>query len=215
MRQLAIFVAVTLAFFLMSAAAPAEQPLPAKSFLLPNDPVAFKPGPGSDIAAAFCLICHSAEYVYMQPAHDQVRWAEIVRKMKHFFGCPIPESQIEPLVEYLVSQNTENQGLLVAEMSGVEPGPRADVSQAPGQTVYETHCLNCHGVGGKGDGPIGQALIPPAADLTSKSVGSKSDAALLNTIRQGKAGTAMPAWKGNLSEVQMLAVLAYVRGLRH
>ncbi|MEO8327766.1 MAG: hypothetical protein ABI618_18095, partial [Nitrospirota bacterium] len=33
---------------------------------LPSDPISFQPGPGSDLASRYCLMCHSAEYVYMQ-----------------------------------------------------------------------------------------------------------------------------------------------------
>ncbi len=58
---------------------------------------------------------------------------------------------------------------------------------------------------------MGKMLIPPAADLTV--LGMKSDKELLATIRNGRPGTAMPSWKGNLSAQAIVDVLSYVRGL--
>ena len=80
-----------------------------------------------------------------------------------------------------------------------------------GQRVFEKSCVNCHGVSGKGDGPIGRALIPPAADLTV--LGNKSDKEVLDTIRNGRPGTAMPSWKNDLSPQEIMNVLAYIRTL--
>ncbi len=82
-----------------------------------------------------------------------------------------------------------------------------------GKAIYEKLCLTCHGPQGKGDGPTGKVLIPPATDLTSAATKKKSDADLLKIIREGKPPTAMPAWKGQLSEQEMRDVLAYIRSL--
>ncbi len=191
-----------------------DQATSSASFTFPNDPAGFRPGPGSEIASGYCLICHSAEYVYMQPPHDSDRWKEIVHKMKHVFGCPVPDEQVRPLVEYLVSQNTEMSVDLLKKpdmpvaVTGTAGNPQS------GKTVYERHCVNCHGRSGKGDGPIGPALIPPAADLTHQNATGKSDEKLLALIRNGKPHTAMPAWKNALSEQEKLDVLAYVRTLK-
>jgi mono/diheme cytochrome c family protein len=82
-----------------------------------------------------------------------------------------------------------------------------------GEKVYRTHCLNCHGSRGKGDGPVADQLTPRPADLTSETVQQKSEKDLLTIVREGRPGTSMPAWKGQLSNQQMLDVLAYLRGL--
>lgn len=36
-----------------------------------------------------------------------------------------------------------------------------------GKAVYEEKCAGCHGMTGKGDGPVAQFLIRPAGDLTT------------------------------------------------
>ncbi len=184
---------------------------------LPSDPISFQAGPGSDIANSYCAICHSAEYVYMQPPHPREQWMEIVKKMKTSFGCPIPDEQISPLVDYLISQNSVQLSTpshpvhkaVPDEMSG--QAAKHPVDPQKGKTLYAQHCLNCHGAGGKGDGPIGQSLIPPAANLTL--LAKKSDKAILDTIRNGRTGTAMPSWKAYLNQSAMRDLLAFLRTL--
>jgi mono/diheme cytochrome c family protein len=82
-----------------------------------------------------------------------------------------------------------------------------------GEQVYQQYCQVCHGPQGKGDGPVGMSLKPPPANLASKKVKNKPDSELLNTIRKGKPGTAMPGWENDLSEQQINDVIAHVRTL--
>ena len=76
------------------------------SITFPADPFSFQPGPGQGIANSYCIICHSADYIYMQPPHSQEKWTEIIEKMKNIMGCPIPKDQINTLAQYLFQQNT-------------------------------------------------------------------------------------------------------------
>ena len=83
-----------------------------------------------------------------------------------------------------------------------------------GKLLYEKHCLVCHGPQGKGDGPTGKMLKPPPADFTSAASKTKSEADLRQIIENGKPGTAMPPWKGQLSETDIITVLGYLSTLR-
>jgi mono/diheme cytochrome c family protein len=80
-----------------------------------------------------------------------------------------------------------------------------------GESVYRTYCVNCHGPKGHGDGPVADSLTPRPADLTTAMVQNKTEKELLMIIRNGKAGTSMPSWKGELSDQHIQDVLAYVR----
>ena len=94
------------------------------------------------------------------------------------------------------------------------PGWTAIGDPAKGRATYEKICINCHGARGKGDGPTGRLTKPPAADLTSSQVKDKTDdAELLQTIQNGRPGTAMAGMKGELSDQQIHDVLAYIRSL--
>jgi mono/diheme cytochrome c family protein len=84
---------------------------------------------------------------------------------------------------------------------------------AKGKAIYERLCGVCHGAQGKGDGPAGEMMKPPAADLTGSKLKDKPDAELFQTIRTGKPPSAMPAFKGQLSDQQIHEVVAYIRSL--
>ena len=83
-----------------------------------------------------------------------------------------------------------------------------------GKPIFEERCAVCHGLRGKGDGPMGHELQPPAADLTSGAAQKKSDAELLRIIESGKPLTAMPPFEGQLGEQDLRDVVAYLRELR-
>lgn len=36
-----------------------------------------------------------------------------------------------------------------------------------GESLYGRYCASCHGVGGRGDGPVAETLLTPPADLTA------------------------------------------------
>lgn len=84
----------------------------------------------------------------------------------------------------------------------------ADGDPARGKGLYEKYCLACHGLQGKGDGY--EQFNPPAADLTSPKVLRKPNSQLLRSIHEGRANTAMGAWKWVLSEEETRDVLEYV-----
>ena len=73
-----------------------------------------------------------------------------------------------------------------------------------GLTEYELACMPCHGVDGRGDGPLAKGLKPPPADLTqiSKSSGGKFPTARIKEFIDGRAAVAahggrdMPVWGG-------------------
>lgn len=46
-------------------------------------------------------MCHSTEYVAMQPPMPRKFWEAAVKKMKEKFGAPTPDAQVAALVDYL------------------------------------------------------------------------------------------------------------------
>jgi hypothetical protein len=39
-----------------------------------------------------------------------------------------------------------------------------------GRVYYEYYCIACHGIDGKGNGPVGQSFMPKPSDLTHDSI---------------------------------------------
>ena len=97
--------------------------------------------------------------------------------------------------------------LLAGLSSSFTYAESADV--AAGKRIYMEVCKTCHGLDGRGLGDM--KFSPPAADLTSPQVQTKLDSRLYNSIHEGRANTAMGAWKYELNTKEVLDVLAYVR----
>ena len=96
------------------------------------------------------------------------------------------------------------------------PIPADAASIARGEATYTTHCLTCHGPGGKGDGPGGAMLDPAPADIARTSQ-ILNDGYLFWRITEGGLGdpfnSGMIPWEGILSENERWDVLNYVRAL--
>src|SRR4029078_6392606 len=99
---------------------------------------------------------------------------------------------------------------------------RAQVgAQARGKAVYDKHCTECHGVEGKGDAPAESYVAPRPRDFSSGRYKIRStetgsvpiDDDLVNSVRHGLYGTAMPGWDRILSDADIQDVVAYIKSL--
>lgn len=84
---------------------------------------------------------------------------------------------------------------------------------AEGEGIFALHCSGCHGASGLGDGPLARALskLPPEIGAFAWQV-ERSDAQLSAAIRDGIAGTAMPASR-MLRENDITHAVSYLRQL--
>ena len=96
--------------------------------------------------------------------------------------------------------------LAAATPALAQPGTPAE----QGKALYDQHCTACHGANG-GAGDRAPAIV--MADATTMR-GERSDAQLLAIIKNGIAGTAMPAWGSRLSEDEIARIGAYIHALR-
>jgi hypothetical protein len=69
---------------------------------LPPESGTFRPGAGADLANAFCLTCHSVDYISTQPPLGSASWKLIVEKMVGKYGAPIPPAAVDQIIPYLV-----------------------------------------------------------------------------------------------------------------
>lgn len=74
---------------------------------LPPETAKFKPAPGSELASSSCLLCHSADYIIIQPRLKREAWQAIVVKMREKFAAPLPKDKDDAIIDYL----TANYGL--------------------------------------------------------------------------------------------------------
>jgi len=95
------------------------------------------------------------------------------------------------------------------------PLPATPQNAQRGAAVYTAQCASCHGATGLGDGPASHTLKPPPAQMgwLAKAPTDRLDPYMYWTIAEGGAAfhTAMPAYKGKLSDEQIWAVTGYIQ----
>ncbi len=74
-----------------------------KSITLPVIQTQLQPGEGMDKAATLCNICHSLDYITMQPKGSGAQWAAEVNKMRKVMGAPIPDADADIIIKYLAT----------------------------------------------------------------------------------------------------------------
>ena len=96
---------------------------------------------------------------------------------------------------------------------------------ASGKTVFVANCASCHGVTGKGDGPVGMALDPRPRDFsqgefkfdTDGDGKPGSDADIKNVVQKGAGaygGSMLMAPWPTLSDDDVTNVIVYIRSLK-
>ena len=86
---------------------------------------------------------------------------------------------------------------------------------AIGKGVYKNKCERCHGPGGLGDGADADPELAADMDLTNpKRADRNPDGVVYYKIVNGRKKPKMPAFKDELSEEQIWAVVAHVQSLR-
>lgn len=93
------------------------------------------------------------------------------------------------------------------------PDTRAKLQQ--GRRIFEHNCSSCHGWNGQGSGPDAFAQVPAPADLgwLAHSPKGRAQPYMYWTIAEGGQAfdSGMPKWKGQLSNRDIWAVIAYIR----
>lgn len=90
-----------------------------------------------------------------------------------------------------------------------------------GKKVYFKRCVWCHGIEGEGNGPSADRLFTRPRNFiqgTFKIRWTDSgelplDQNLIDTVKNGLPGSAMPSWSGILSEDEIEAVVQFVKSL--
>ena len=102
--------------------------------------------------------------------------------------------------EWLVVKKTEAEA---AAAAGEQEWSMQDLL-ARGETVYQANCAACHG-------PTGAGIPGAFPAMTGNPVVTGDAAGHINVVVNGKAGTAMAAFKAQLNDVDIAAVITYER----
>jgi mono/diheme cytochrome c family protein len=99
-----------------------------------------------------------------------------------------------------------------------QPRPGPEMPRIPGtltargDTLYNTYCATCHGVGGAGNGPVSTRLVGVPSLLTDRARGY-TDGYLYSIIRYGRG--LMPKYGDKLpDQLDRWAIVNHVRALQ-
>ncbi len=137
----------------------------------------------------------------------------------------LPETDLVALVEYLKSFSDifEDEEMMDPPIVIKSPPPAGPKSISAGKKVYEQMgCADCHGPGGKGDGPSA-ATIKDDQDRRIRPYDFTLGAGLMKggatpqdiyrTFTTGLDGTPMPSYADSLKEDQRWQLVRYVQSL--
>lgn len=112
--------------------------------------------------------------------------------------------------------------LLLATMLllGAVPGAMAGQHHTyiPGETragdfIFHNYCSVCHGDKGDGQTRARNGLVPPPRNYTTPEAAVElTRERMINSVTHGRSGTAMIAWGGELSAMEIEGVVDYIRG---
>ncbi len=117
--------------------------------------------------------------------------------------------------------------IAIAALAGLlAPTPATAGDAEAGKTPFASVCSSCHGMGGKGDGPVGAVLQPPPRDFTQGDFKfdtdddgkAGTDTDLKNVITNGAGAYGgsmlMAPWGTMLSPEDVENIIAYIRSLK-
>lgn len=102
-------------------------------------------------------------------------------------------------------------GLLLVGSYMVTP-PAHGAAEVDAGRIYHEYCSVCHGERGDGRSRAIGSMRPPPRDFTSPQAAVDLDRArMIAAVRDGRTGTAMAAWRAQLNEAEIAAVVDYIR----
>ncbi|MFQ5581090.1 MAG: c-type cytochrome [Mariprofundaceae bacterium] len=114
----------------------------------------------------------------------------------------------------VIAQIATVDAAMTEEKANLSASDRGDT----GEGAYMGYCLPCHGMEGKGDGPLADSLgedIKPRDFTKAEYMSGRTDEELFKVIKFGgeKSGfsDAMPDWGYNFSDADIKAIVQYIR----
>ena len=171
---------------------------------------------GRRLFATTCISCHDRG----RPTRDALVWE--MRALSYppnidaCSGCHRYSEALHgrPVAESHVAQMKERAPVPRGPFDRHDHAPQvAGLSSAEkrGEDLFQKNCTFCHAADGSGKNWIGAFLEPHPRDLSDRAfMARRSRDELQAAIRDGVAGTSMPAWKSVLAERDIDALVAYL-----
>ena len=179
---------------------------------------------GKRLYLASCVSCHDRGRVSEDRIAWELRAVSYPPNQDSCLTCHGADGRIKPSAEQVA--HTPQQAPIAVDHARQHPGSpspyaRHDIppqiagltpQERTGEQRYQKNCAFCHAADGTGRNWIGAFLEPHPRDFTdARAMAGMTDEKLLTAIREGVAGSSMPAWKAVLAEDDIQAVAAYIR----
>ncbi|MGE0199835.1 MAG: cbb3-type cytochrome c oxidase subunit II [Candidatus Melainabacteria bacterium] len=119
------------------------------------------------------------------------------------------EWEVKPITWIEAPQEIRDEWKEISENIDVNNSAMAN----SGRGIYMQNCAQCHGVTGRGNGPVSRTMIKKPANLTRPFFKAYSDEMYYYRVKEGVTGTRMPRWGRALSQEQMAYLVAYIKTL--
>lgn len=107
-------------------------------------------------------------------------------------------------------------GLLIGGLGFASGGALAQEQYAESIKIYNTYCVQCHGINRNGRGINSEHMsVQPRDHTDSKAMGDTPDDTLFKAIKEGGLAVSksvlMPTWGGVLNDEQITELVSYLR----
>lgn len=171
---------------------------------------------GVTVYAQECVACHGVDglgtdlapalndpAVREQPPEELERILEngVAGTLMAGWENILTEEEVEAVITLMTQWDQVVEGAIPAPEA---PIPVTEESLALGGDLYTTNCARCHGPEGQG--------TPRAPSVNVKGyLESTTDAVLEQIITLGVPGTAMPTWGDKMTEIEIQALVGFIR----
>ena len=114
-----------------------------------------------------------------------------------------------------IPSKQKKQGLAFLLLALISWAPHASANPADletGRDIFYKHCHACHGDKGDGKTFAANVLNPPPKNFTAEqSKKELTEERMIQSVTEGRKGTAMMPWGSNLTQKEIRAVVHYIR----
>ena len=143
-------------------------------------------------------------------------WGGMENKMSILsppWGNDLTWAEVESLVIFIMFLREKND-LAVRMLNNIVITKKVDIKA--GQQIYNKRCAICHGISGDGNGRLAKSMKAPKPKSLIQS--KLSDDELKQIISEGgisvSRSAGMPAWKTELSIIELDSVIKYIKTFR-
>ncbi len=177
---------------------------------------------GKKLFLSACITCHEPRRVNNEPLKFEPRAVSYPRSADTCIDCHAGRPrELLPRTAARPSALTGNQGTKsLPNYSGASPylihgrpklQQKLSESELRGKDLFLANCAFCHAADGSSRNWIGSFLEPRPRELRfDRMSNTKSASNLRRVIRNGIAGTSMPAWRKVLEESEIADLVAFL-----